>query len=397
MGITLHKNKTFWKYLFSGITVLAFIGLYVWNLDTFAGRLAKPEFVAASQHLHLSQIPFVDAPYGILQSVSMKLLGVSAVSIRLPSVLIGLLSVSLFFVLIKQLTNRRMAVLATAMFATMSWLLHVSRLGDSTVMNALWPVVILLIAYKVYKHHMKWYWYLTAGTILGLACYTPRMIYFVVFTLLIGAAVFHRYEASMHRGGALGGLGLLALVSAPLLYGMVSQPDTARQILALPETLPTVSTLLNTALVSAKSIISFAELPAYLSLQTLPLVDIATLAFALLGLLVIFTDIRAPRGWLLLAMLACSLAMVIVLPIAVVNVYIVLPLISILAGIGLFTLWSHWRERFPHNTAARSVALISLGLVVALSVSYHLERYYWAWSRVPETNAAFTANADQVL
>jgi 4-amino-4-deoxy-L-arabinose transferase-like glycosyltransferase len=385
------KDKLSAKVLVLSAISIVLVGvLYSWNIGGFVPGFSRPEVESVSSSHTLQTDNMVDAPYRSLQKLSIGILGENGYGVRAPSVVVGLISVALFYLLLKQLTNKRMSLLATAMFATSSWMLHVSRLGDPTVMNILWPIAIVLVAYHVYQHHLDWYWYLVAGGLLGLAAYTPRMIIFVVFALVVAIAVFHRYEASMHKIGALAGLGVFGLFLAPLVYNAVVEPAVLKELVALPEAIPTLRDLVDTAWNAISTISWHANLPNYLNLGSLPLLDSATLAFAGLGFLVIFTDIRAPRSWLLLGIILSGIIALVVTPLPVTNVYFALPTLSILSGIGIFTLWSHWRELFPINTAARGLALGLLGLVVIFSMSYHFERYYLAWSQVPETTEAFS-------
>ena len=220
------------------------------------------------------------------------------------------------------------------------------------------------------------------------------MIYFVVFAIIVAILVFHRYDTKLHKAGAVAGMATFGLAILPIIVGAVLNPSQISDILALPSKIPTPITFIDNLAITLRSVAWQADPVAYLNLSTLALVDIVTLIFALLGLLVIFTDVRAPRGWLLLSMLISSLLIVAVLPVKDTNAYFLLPTISIFSGIGLFTLWTRWRANFPTNKAARSFALIILGVVVVFSMSYNFERYYLAWSKVPETQAAFSKSID---
>ena len=379
------------------VTVILLLGVvflgYGWNLGSYVDGFSKSEAasITASKSIGLENI--VNAPYLYLQRISMQVID-GGIGVRLPSVLIGLFSIGLFYLLMRQLTNPRIAILSSLMFAGADWMLHVSRLGDPTVTTVLWPIAVLLIAYNVYKFNLEWYWYVIAGLVLGIAAYTPRMIYFVVFAIIVAILVFHRYDTKLHKAGAVAGMATFGLAILPIIVGAVLNPSQISDILALPSKIPTPITFIDNLAITLRSVAWQADPVAYLNLSTLALVDIVTLIFALLGLLVIFTDVRAPRGWLLLSMLISSLLIVAVLPVKDTNAYFLLPTISIFSGIGLFTLWTRWRANFPTNKAARSFALIILGVVVVFSMSYNFERYYLAWSKVPETQAAFSKSID---
>ena len=367
--------------------------MYGWNLGKYVDGFSKTESasIKAAHSIGLENI--INAPYLYLQKVSLGVFN-NGIGVRLPSVLIGLFSLSLFYLLMRQLTNPRIAVLSSIMFASANWMLHVSRLGDPTVTNVLWPIASLLIAYNVYKFNLEWYWYVVAGLVLGLAAYTPRMIYFVIFAIVVGVLVFQRYDTKLHKAGAVAGIVTFIATLLPIIAGAVINPSHISDILALPSRIPNLNSIIDNFAIALRTVAWRSDLAPYINLSNLPIMDIITLIFALLGLLVVFTDIRAPRGWLLLTMLASSLLIISILPVDNTNVYFLLPTISIFSGIGLFTLWTRWRETFPTNKAARSLALISLGIIVMLSISYNFERYFLAWSRVPETQTAFSKSID---
>ena len=379
--------------LITGFTVLALVIcaiMYTWNISEFVHGFNKVELASVNLSRFIDINYLVDAPYHSLQKLSLTVFGDSSLGVRTASVIVGLISVVLFYHLLRQLTNKRISFLASAMFATSSWMLTISRLGSPIIMNILWPIAIVLIAYNVYQRHMSWYWYIIAGSVLGLAAYTPRMIIFVIFAIIVAIAVFHRYDATMHKAGALAGLAVFILLLSPLIYSLVISPWQIQTLVAIPEKVPSIPGIVDNTLSAVSNIGWNADLPRYLNLGNLPLLDIATLTFAALGLIVIFTDIRAPRGWLLLSIIAGGIVIITLTPLKIVNVFFALPTISILSGIGLFTLWTHWRAFFPKNVAARGLALSLLSLVVLFSMSYNIERYFFAWSRVPETQAAFS-------
>ena len=122
------------------VTVILLLGVvflgYGWNLGSYVDGFSKSEAasITASKSIGLENI--VNAPYLYLQRISMQVID-GGIGVRLPSVLIGLFSIGLFYLLMRQLTNPRIAILSSLMFAGADWMLHVSRLGDPTVTTVL--------------------------------------------------------------------------------------------------------------------------------------------------------------------------------------------------------------------------------------------------------------------
>jgi len=373
-------------WTFALVIVAAFLLFYGWDLTTYVSGFSASEVASVKSSSQISFSGIANAPYNLLQNVTVNIFGQNGWGVRLPSLVFGLSTIVLFYLLMRQLTNRNITIFSTVMFAGASWMLNASRLGDPTITHIMWPIAILLVAYNVYKFNLAWFWYIVAGLILGLSSYTPRMIYFVILAVMIAIAVFHRYEAKMHKTGALAGLGIFLLALAPLIFGIYQNPSQLGEIAGTPDFQNVLANFAD----GLSNIAWKANLPAYLNLGNLPLLNIVELGLATLGILVIFTDIRAPRGWIILGTTAVSMVLISVLPMGYINVHLLLPQLAVLASIGLFTLWTRWRELFPKNEAARGTAIAALAFVVILSSYYHFERYYLAWSRVPETQTAFS-------
>jgi len=380
-------NLKSWRLWLFAIGIAAtFLVFYGWNLNSYVDKFAISEVESVEVSKNLSFDHLVNAPYQLMQKTTLYVFGNNGWGVRLSSLILGIVSVILFYLLMRQLTNRNITIFSTVMFAGTSWMLNVSRLGDPTITHILWPIAILLVAYNVYKFNLAWFWYVVAGAVLGLSSYTPRMIYFVLLAILVAIIVFHRYEARMHKLGALAGLITLLLILAPIGFGLYTNPSQLSDFLSTPEL---HGALTNTAK-GFSDLAWKASLPNHLNLTDLALLNIVELGLATLGILVILTDVRAPRGWMIAGTTLLSTILIGVLPLKEINTYILLPLVAVLASIGLFTLWTRWREIFPKNQAARGLAIAALAITVIFSTLYHFERYYLGWSRVPETKAAFS-------
>ena len=68
---------------------------------------------------------------------------------------------------------------------------------------------------------------------------------------------------------------------------------------------------------------------------------------------------------------------------------IMLPVIYILASLGISYMIVSWLEVFPRNPLARYVGIGIVCAVVGLTCIYHLDRYFVAWPNSPDTIKAF--------
>ena len=60
-----------------------------------------------------------------------------------------------------------------------------------------------------------------------------------------------------------------------------------------------------------------------------------------------------------------------------------------LAGIGIDYLLSRWYQTFPHNGPARSVGVISIGILLGLTAIVGWRQYFVAWAQDPQTYIAY--------
>ncbi len=115
-----------------------------------------------------------------LIALSFKLLGISSFSIRFTSAIIGLLTILVVYLLIKELFNNFVALLTAYFLATSHWHLIISRDGFRAILVPLFLSLVLLLLLKALKSK-KFFYFLGLGFILGLGFYTYPAYWTILF------------------------------------------------------------------------------------------------------------------------------------------------------------------------------------------------------------------------
>lgn len=152
----------------------------------------------------------------LAQHFSFRLFGVTPFALRLPSALVGILSVWLAYLIVQRLWGERFGLLAAALFAVVTPLVWVSRLGLQEALVILWGLLAVYgyvrageawsrkqeVGEPVNRSHTSYSllhtspadtrWYLLVGLALGLGLLTKYTIIAVALALLAHLLWFRR-------------------------------------------------------------------------------------------------------------------------------------------------------------------------------------------------------------
>ncbi|HYI15407.1 MAG TPA: glycosyltransferase family 39 protein, partial [Thermomicrobiales bacterium] len=167
------------------------------------------------------------AAYPHLLALFIDGLGPDMAAIRLPSAIIGTLTIPLLYGLVRSLTNRRAATLAAILLTTSAVHIHFSRLAINVIEVPFFACLCLGFVVRGVDTRRD-IWHLLAGTSAGLAIYFHfggRLIGVVLGLILLSELVVDRrhYRAWLRAIATAGVGGLLAIM--PLLAHLSSQPE----------------------------------------------------------------------------------------------------------------------------------------------------------------------------
>lgn len=352
-----------------GFFALGFLLYYfiVFGFAQVPGGLSQPEIDSAVLSGNFAlPASIVDLPYHALQWLSINIFGLSIFSIRVPSVILALLTGGFTIAAIRNLFHSNAAIITGLLAASSVIFLDIARTGAPMIMS-IFLFVLALFAVSQYMAQKKprALWLILMVLALVAGAYSPLGIYILVCGFLV--AIFHpRVRASIlrYRIGNTILAGLVGLVMlAPMAAAIVLQPSVGLTILGLDN--------LNISLESIGQNLAAIVLPWTSSGLGLvvPLLDFVSIAIAIVGILTLIRDRHAARSYLTLGLLAAAIVFTIINPSWAYTLF--MPLIFLTAT-GINTLISTWYNLFPVNPLARVFGLVPLTLLVlGLVISGH--------------------------
>jgi 4-amino-4-deoxy-L-arabinose transferase-like glycosyltransferase len=162
--------------------------------------------------------------YGYSAYLSSKLLGESTLSIRLPAVLFGLISIFILYLLTLELTGNHLAALLSSFFLSiLPWHIHYSRIGwePASMLPFILSATVLLI--RGINKNQSWMISLGFG-FFSLAIYTYQPAPLFAFLLLLAIVCFnYKYFVNNPKNFFIGVLSA-GFIALPYFWIAVSEP-----------------------------------------------------------------------------------------------------------------------------------------------------------------------------
>jgi 4-amino-4-deoxy-L-arabinose transferase-like glycosyltransferase len=228
------RDSWFWGV---AVLVLGALLLRVWRIGDIPFNLGGDE---GSQGLEALRVingklrnPFTTGWLGVptisffFNSLSLRLLGPTTAGLRLPWALVGTATVWVAYLLVKQISDRRLGVVTAVFLATYHYHIHYSRLGSNQVADPFFLALALLFLMRALDGQKRLDWALL-GTVNGLAFYfyagarlTPVVVTAVLgYWFILNPRRFWRE----HGGGVLVAVWAFLLVASPMIQYAVRFP-----------------------------------------------------------------------------------------------------------------------------------------------------------------------------
>lgn len=377
-----------WRYIL-GYTIggLLIIATMVFNLLYVPGgiRVAEQSTAVASGALAFSNFnpdTVINLPYHVLQRASFALFDVSILSIKLPSIVLGILAIIGCYFLLATWFRRNVAIITTVIAATLPATLFIAQDGTAavyTICVSFWLLYAATCVSRAVRPQL--FWIILFSLLLALNLYTPLGIWLNI--AILSTMLFHphiRYGArrfNINRLAVASAVGFVIL--APLIYSLTMQPSIGLTLLGIPTSIPDLSANLHTL-----STYYFATSPMASTPYLEPLFPMAAILLIIIGfyrfILVKYTA-RSYVTWF------WGLIMV---PMVILNpesFMIILPLAVLMIAMGIASLIREWYVLFPRNPYARIVGLVPLGIIVvgiAVTNTFHyIAGYHYSPSVAP--------------
>ncbi len=326
----------------------------------------------------------INLPYHLLQRTSFAVLGVSTFTIKLPSIILGILTVVGVFLLLRQWFRRNVAITTGIVATTIPAMIFAAQDGTPMIFMLAVSIWLLLSATHVTRQHSpKLFWKLLAVVLLSLNMYIPLGIYLnlAVITTMIFHPHIRLVMRRMNIHHILISIALSLIIMAPLIYSVTTSPGVGEQLLGIPESIPSIK----------DGLVSFATLlfGSYNSRETAtapPILSLGVLAVVIIGIYRFVMIKHTARSYIIWFW---ALTLV---PLVYLNqeyITYLLPLIILMIAMGINTLIREWYKMFPRNPYARVVGLLPLSFIIAGLAISGLSRFEIAYNYTPSIASSF--------
>lgn len=383
-----------YRYVFAYILIFVFAFYFLcWRLGSLLPGLSQPELIAATRSSSLES--FIQLPlyplHSLLQWISLHVLGVTSISIRLPSIILAATTALLLYILLKKWFGKVTAQLATTLLLSADWFLYIARLGTGGIEFSLWFVLLIFSLMKLIEKKTNWLLMYGIGSTMLL--FIPYGIYAVITTTvcMFACGMFRKRVAESKS--IIKALSVLSIVVGLILVTLLSIRDTEflKSILGITA-IPSVGEYMKNFVINSSGVaILWPDNNPLLGPSGVFLVRYFEFVFMLFGLVMLWMT-RVNRLSIVILANAVVLAIVSGLnPGSRGGSLLIVPAaIFMTAGIRHFI--HRWQRTFPRNPYAKVTLLVPLILLVTTTTLLHYQSYFILWPRQTATHTIFNSD-----
>jgi len=334
----------------------------------------------------------LNAPYTVMQHLVSMSGHHGITSLRLIGTLWAAVAAALFYLVARQWHNMRVAILASWLFISSGWFLHIARLGSPEILwlTSLLALVVLLTPNK--RGRQSSLALPSTLIVLSTILYVPGMVWLV----LAGIITQRKNLREAWVATEAGWLRLLSIVASlavvgPLVHALVASPAVLKQWLGITagsdSSMLSVSSIIHNFLDVPRSLLLSSSFDAAHWLGPLPLLSAFEIVMLLLGTYFYITHIRATRTRLIIVLTAVAWGLISIMGINAIT--LVVPVIYLLVAAGIAYILHAWLKVFPNNPVARSLGIGIIMCTVLLTSVYQTRSYFVAWRYDTATIQAF--------
>lgn len=346
--------------------------------------LSESEMISATRSYNLQpesilKGDIVNLPYRALQKLSITIFGLTVYSVKLPSIIIGLLLGLLLILLLNRWFKSNVALLASILAVLSSSFLFLAGSGTPLIMIVFWPTLLLWLGSKIQgvTKPKPLYCFVFAFALLA-SIFTPHLIYLAAFIILFALLHPHlRFTIkTLPTIPLILTLFIVLMGLAALVVAAFVNPTIIPELLWAPGL--TINGFIEN--------IKVAFLPLFSWNTTLesqflsPFIGLASIALAVIGLLSTTKGFFASRN----SIASCFIVFTIFL--SGLNpesaILILLPL-AILIAHGLRYILDKWYNLFPDNPYARISGVLPIGAFMAIIIIGGITHFLYGYRYVP--------------
>ncbi len=385
---TLYRWRYVIGYSLVALTLavlLLFAGLYL------PGGLSEDEMASvvtahAISLSDLSSLTIAHLPYYLALKGVLGLFGVSIFSVKLLSLVLGLVSAIGFILLLRRWFKPNIAVLAALIAVATGQFLFIAQSGTPSILYIFWPTALLLLGTQVTRVK-RWrpVWKVLFAITAALSLYSPLSVY-PLLAIAVTVVLHPHLRATVRRLSkvrlALVAALFLALI-APLIITIINTPSLGATLLGVPSSWP--PNLADNALQLARQYFFFWE-PSAATVMT-PVFGLGSVLLIALGFYRLIRTRETTRSYLVVSWIICLVPVLLLNPAFTTVTYI--PSIMMLAA-GFTSLIGYWYRLFPLNPYARIIGLIPITVLVGALVVSGFMRYAYGYHYSPSVAPLFT-------
>lgn len=375
--------------LFIAILAVTTLGLQISNLSSGQNIIEK----ATLEQLSIAPSPserMVNAPYTIPAYYLGQFLDDTLYGARVVSVLYALVATIVLFFLIKRWFTSQIAIIASLLFITSSWVLAISHQAAALILLVVAPLLLIgALARYVSDKNTEYSTFILLIMSVAFSAYVPYMFWTISSILVVLIFIYKRTYIPFNIKGIVLALGLFLILLAPLAVSLFNYPGQIKELLGIPMNFPTITEYLSNFIHQFTSLFIFIQPYPELFLARLPILDIFSTIMVILGIYYFIKHMPKKRE--LSIFLAISM-LLLVIPLSenyLLAMTALIPFVYILIPSGIFEILKQWYEIFPRNPVARNMAVIAIVIIVGIATFYNLERFYVAWPNTEATNNAY--------
>ena len=356
---------------------------------------AEMESATSSYYLGRTGIvngDLVDLPYRIIQKFSIMLFGLSTYSIKLPSIIIGLMLGFLLILLLNRWFKNNVSLLASCLIVLSTPFLFLAGSGTPLIMLVFWPTLLLWLGSKIQgEKRPKPAYSFIFGIAMLLSIFTPYMLYFAIFCVIFVICQPHLRFIVKNLPKILLILEILIILLgiSILAVNIYNQPNTIMELLFSANF--SIENFLPNIFNGFAPVFSWHNTIESVFLS--PLISLPILALALIGLFSTTKGFFASRNSIATILIVFCIIITGFNPNAA--IFIILPF-SILIAHGLKYILEKWYGLFPENPYARVSAAIPLTILYAIIIVPGLLQYIYGYRYNPNIANEFSYNLEVI-
>lgn len=383
----------FWLYKFrykiAYITLFAsYLAIILYTIFVAPNGLTSNEIKSATLSANLSwgdifSREILNAPFRILQNLSISIFGLSNFSIKLPAILISFATIFVIIKLAHVWFEKGTATLSAIITIASSQFFFFAQNGTHEILYMFYPVLLIWLGAKFLESKKKRV-LLPLITVLALSFYTPLSVYIVIaFGLTVLTHPHLRFVIKREiekKQRVIAGI-TFGVILTPLIIAIVRDFSVLKEIFGVPSSL----NLLNNFNILIGNLFSFSSKNSLGVIS--PIISPPIAILILIGLYFTFSAKHTAKSYLI------NIWMVILLAVCLINptlTAILFTPILILTMTGLQSLIQTWYTIFPRNPYARVLGLIPISFFIISLLLTNLNNFRRNYIYTPEIVSNFS-------